>query len=98
MTDVERLRDRAARVLALALKALEDGRADDSAKLTTLASEILTHAEEMERREATSIGTTVRIVTRSSGAGSLGKQISPVAQPESNLRSVGMVGFRPLEF
>jgi hypothetical protein len=51
MTDAERLRERAARILALAVKALESGQPDQSAALTKLASEILAHAEEMERRE-----------------------------------------------
>ena len=50
MRDSERLRDRAARVLALALDSRESGFDDYSDKLTEQASEILADAEQIERR------------------------------------------------
>ena len=52
MSDSQKLRDRAARVLAMALKSRENGLEKHSDELTQLASEMLQHAEEMERRSA----------------------------------------------
>jgi hypothetical protein len=49
MSDTDRVRDRAIRLFALALKAREDGQHDYSDRLTLLAMDALTHAEEMER-------------------------------------------------
>ena len=48
MSDTDRIRDRAIRLLALALKAREDG-LEYFDRLTQLAMDALTHAEEMER-------------------------------------------------
>jgi hypothetical protein len=50
MDDTDRLRNRATRLLALALITREQGHIEYSDQLTQLASEILLHAEEMERR------------------------------------------------
>lgn len=50
MTDAERLRDRATRLLALALKAREEGRQEHADELTQLASEALDQATEIEQR------------------------------------------------
>jgi hypothetical protein len=47
--DADRLRNRATRLLALAILAREQGHIEHSDQLTQLASEIF-HAEEMERR------------------------------------------------
>ena len=49
MNDTDRIRNRAIRLLALALKAREDGRSEDFDQLTQLAMDAFTHAEEMER-------------------------------------------------
>jgi hypothetical protein len=48
--DADRLRNRATRLLALAILVREQGQIEHSDQLTQLASEILVHAEEMERR------------------------------------------------
>ena len=50
MSDSDRLRDRAARLLALALKAEEDGKTHLSFELTQLATEASDQADEMDRR------------------------------------------------
>jgi hypothetical protein len=50
MDDADRLRNRATRLLALAILSREQGQIEHSDQLTQLASEILVHAEEMERR------------------------------------------------
>jgi hypothetical protein len=50
MDDADRLRNRATRLLALAILSREQGHIEHSDQLTQLASEILVHAEEMERR------------------------------------------------
>jgi hypothetical protein len=50
MDDADRLRNRATRLLALAILVREQGQIEHSDQLTQLASEILVHAEEMERR------------------------------------------------
>jgi hypothetical protein len=50
MDDAERLRNRATRLFALAIRAREEGHMDYAAELTDLASEALAQAEEMERR------------------------------------------------
>jgi hypothetical protein len=52
VSDSEKLRDRAARVLAMALKTRESGLEMHSDELMQLANEILQHAEEIERRSA----------------------------------------------
>jgi hypothetical protein len=49
MDDADRLRNRATRLLALAIVSRQ-GQIEHSDQLTQLASEILVHAEEMERR------------------------------------------------
>ena len=49
MSNTDRIRDRAIRLLALALKAREDGRSEYFDRLTELAMDAFTHAEEMER-------------------------------------------------
>ena len=49
MDDAESLRERAMRLLALAIAALEEGHGEYSNRFTELASEALSHAEEMER-------------------------------------------------
>ena len=49
--DPEKLRKRATRMLALAITAQEKGDRDYSIELNKLASQVLAHAEEMERRE-----------------------------------------------
>ena len=46
MSDTDR--NRAIRLLALALKAREDGRSEDFDRLTQLAMDAFTHAEDME--------------------------------------------------
>jgi hypothetical protein len=51
--DSKQLRDRAARLFALALRAEEDSRTDDAKDLVQLAFEALAHAESIERRMAT---------------------------------------------
>jgi hypothetical protein len=48
--DADRLRNRATRLLAFAILTREQGHIEHSDRLTQLASEILVHAEEMERR------------------------------------------------
>jgi hypothetical protein len=48
MSDTDRIRNRAIRLLALALKAREDGRSEDFDRLTQLAMDALTHSEEMD--------------------------------------------------
>ncbi len=48
--DPERLRDRATRLLALAIMALEEGNGEYTNQLTGMASDVLFHAEEIERR------------------------------------------------
>ncbi len=50
--DAVRLRERAARLLALAMRAQEHGQTSVSMELTTLASDILAHAEDIEDRSA----------------------------------------------
>ena len=50
MDDADRLRNRATRLLALAILVREQGQIEHSDQLAQLASEILVHAEEMERR------------------------------------------------
>jgi hypothetical protein len=50
MDDADRLRNRATRLLALAIITREQGHIEHSDQLTQLPSEILVHAEEMERR------------------------------------------------
>jgi hypothetical protein len=50
MSEAERLRDRATRLFALALKARERGPHDDAEELERLAAETLAQAEDMERR------------------------------------------------
>ena len=52
MSDSEKLRDRAARVLAMARRSWESGLEMHSDELMQLANEILQHAEEIERRSA----------------------------------------------
>ena len=52
MSDSLKLRDRAARVLAMALKTWENGSEKHADELTQLANEMLQHAEEIERRSA----------------------------------------------
>ena len=52
LSDSQKLRDRAARVLAMALRSRENGSEKHADELTQLANEILQHAEEMERRSA----------------------------------------------
>jgi hypothetical protein len=49
MSDTDGFRNRAIRLLAMALKAREDGRSEYFERLTQLAMDALTHAEEMER-------------------------------------------------
>jgi hypothetical protein len=49
MSDTDRIRNRAIRLLALALKAREGGRSEDFDWLTQLAMDAFTYAEEMER-------------------------------------------------
>ena len=51
MRDSDRLRDRAARLLALALKAREDGKDQLSEQITKLAMEASDQADEMDQRE-----------------------------------------------
>jgi hypothetical protein len=51
--DLKQLRDRTARLFALALRAEEDGRTDDAKELVQLAFEALAHADSIERRMAT---------------------------------------------
>jgi hypothetical protein len=51
MPDSDRLRDRAARLLALAVKAGEDGKTLLSFELTRLATEASDQADEMDRRD-----------------------------------------------
>ena len=48
MNDTDRIRDRAIRLLALALKVREDGHSEYFDRLTELAMDAFTHAEEME--------------------------------------------------
>ena len=48
MNDTDRIRDRAVHLFAMALKAREDGRSEDFDRLTQLAMDAFTHAEEME--------------------------------------------------
>ena len=48
MADAVRLRDRASRVLALALKARNDGNEDSAEELTRLAAEAFDQATEIE--------------------------------------------------
>ena len=50
MSEAERLRDRATRLFALALKARERGPRGDAEELERLAAEALAQAEAMERR------------------------------------------------
>jgi hypothetical protein len=52
VSDSQKLRDRATRVLAMALKSRENGSERHANELTQLANEMLQHAEEMERRSA----------------------------------------------
>jgi hypothetical protein len=52
VSDSQKLRDRAARVFAMALKSRENGSEKHANELTQLANEMLQHAEEMERRSA----------------------------------------------
>ncbi len=52
MNDSERLRNRATRIPELAIVTREQGHVEHSDELTQLASEILLHAEEMERRHS----------------------------------------------
>lgn len=52
MDDVSRIRDRATRLFALALRAREQN-LDNAEELTTLAHETLAHAEELARRQQT---------------------------------------------
>jgi hypothetical protein len=49
MNDTDRIRNRAIHLFAMALKAREDGHSEYSDRLTQLAMDALTHAEEMER-------------------------------------------------
>jgi hypothetical protein len=49
MNDTDRIRNRAIRLFALALRAREDGHHEYSERLTQVAMDALTHAEEMER-------------------------------------------------
>jgi hypothetical protein len=56
MSDSQKLRDRAARVLAMALKSRENDSEKHPDELTQLANEMLQHAEEMERRFARAQG------------------------------------------
>jgi len=51
MKDSDRLRDRAIRLFALALKAKENGNDLFADQLTLMANEVLGHAEEIERRD-----------------------------------------------
>jgi hypothetical protein len=51
MKDADRLRDRAIRLFALALKAQENGNGQFADQLTQMANEVLAHAEEIERRD-----------------------------------------------
>jgi hypothetical protein len=51
MRDSDKLRDRAARLLALALKAREDDKLLLSEEITKLAIEASDQADEMDRRE-----------------------------------------------
>ena len=53
MDDAEGLRNRASRLLALALKAHESGMPERADELTKLAADTMAHAEELERRPAT---------------------------------------------
>jgi hypothetical protein len=50
MSDADQLRDRATRLLALALKARDDGHLQYADELTQLASEAFDQATDMERR------------------------------------------------
>ena len=50
MSDAEQLRDRATRLLALALKARDNGHRQYADELTQLASEAFDQATDMERR------------------------------------------------
>jgi hypothetical protein len=50
MSDADQLRDRATRLLALALKARDDGHPQYADELTQLASEAFDQATDMERR------------------------------------------------
>ena len=50
MNDAEQLRDRAAKLFALALKAREREQPEYAVELTQFASEALAHAEDIERR------------------------------------------------
>jgi hypothetical protein len=51
MRDSDRLRDRAARLRALAAKASEEGKLQLSYEITKLATEASDQADEMDRRE-----------------------------------------------
>ena len=53
---IQKLRDRAARVFAMALKSWEKGSEKHANELTQLANEMLQHAEEMERHSALAHG------------------------------------------
>jgi cellobiose-specific phosphotransferase system component IIA len=50
MSDADQLRDRATRLLALALKARDNGHFEYADELTQLASEAFDQAADMERR------------------------------------------------
>jgi hypothetical protein len=52
MSDSQKMRDRATRVFAMAIKTRENGFAEHSDQLARLANEILAHAEEIERHSA----------------------------------------------
>jgi hypothetical protein len=52
VSDSQKLRDRAARVFAMALKSRENGSEKHADELTQLANEMLQHAEEIEQRSA----------------------------------------------
>jgi hypothetical protein len=52
MSDADQLRDRATRLLALALKARDNGLSEYADELTQLASEAFDQAADMERRLA----------------------------------------------
>jgi hypothetical protein len=54
MSDADQLRDRATRLLALALKARDDGHSHCADELTQLASEAFDQATDMERRSPNS--------------------------------------------
>ncbi len=56
MKDTDKVRDRTARLFALALKAREDGHEEYSEQLLQLANEASAHADDMERGAASRSG------------------------------------------